>query len=248
MSVISVGRRRYAANLHWRERGGRRATARAARRLQRHWFVRDGGHTGFVALDIGGSPDGLPALPLALQALIGGESWMALVEGDADSGGLRYALVKAPGGAAVLPHGEEVFDDRAAALEAFGRTQAPGWTGYATPELVSRREGPDADIAVLDPDALGEAASRAGPAIIVARPMPGRCVDWRRVAVGVGFAVLVEIGIVAMVAAGFAWEERDALLEWISGSADEPKPLIAPFKLLDRTSEPPSGEPFPADR
>ena len=51
MSVISLSGRRYAANLRWLKRIGRRATARTARWLQRHWFVHHGQVTGFAARD-----------------------------------------------------------------------------------------------------------------------------------------------------------------------------------------------------
>ncbi|MDE0406734.1 MAG: hypothetical protein OXN81_02650, partial [Alphaproteobacteria bacterium] len=115
MSVIVVGGRRYAAGLYWLARGGRRATARKARRLGRPWYVHDGERTGF-ARDIGGGdpeghvpegsdaaipgpeglqPEGVAALALALKALIEDEFWMALVGGGAGDGGGRYALVKA---------------------------------------------------------------------------------------------------------------------------------------------------------
>lgn len=56
MSVIVVGGRAYAAGLYWLARGGRRATARMARRLGRPWYVHDGERTGFAA-DGGGRPE-----------------------------------------------------------------------------------------------------------------------------------------------------------------------------------------------
>ena len=81
MSGISVGGRRYAANLLWLERAGRRDTARTAEWLRRPWFVHNGNRTGFAARDASGCPDGLPALSLALMTLIGGGRWVALIEG-----------------------------------------------------------------------------------------------------------------------------------------------------------------------
>ena len=54
----------------------------------------------------------MPALALALKALIPGGFWMALVGGSGADGAGRYALVKARDGA-VLADGDEAFDDRA---------------------------------------------------------------------------------------------------------------------------------------
>ena len=234
MSVICVGGRRYVTNLRWLERRGLRATARTSRRLRRHWFVHRGGRTGFAARDASGIPDGLPALSLALQALIDGESWMALVEGDADGGGVRYAQVTAPGGA-VPAVADEVFDDRPAALEAFERARTPSLTLHATPGLENALVGPGSEIGLLDPEALGEAASRAGWAIVLVRPWPGRPLDWRRVAVAAGLAVqlavLVAAVLVDLIAGGSLWEGRDAPLESIAGSVETAKPLLPPLRL-----------------
>ena len=153
MSAIVVGGRAYAAGLYWLSREGARATARTARRLNRPWCVHHGGRTGFAAVEAGAKegpagpgPEGrnpagfglagLPALAAALLEHIEDGFWMALVErGDADpsaaggpdGGEGRYALVKARDGA-VLADGDEVFDDRAAALAAFGRARNLGWS------------------------------------------------------------------------------------------------------------------------
>ena len=153
---------------------------RTARRLGRPWCVHQADRTGFAGDDPDASPEGLPALALALLDLIRGEFWMALVEGDAETGDRargntlesdpgtgdsdadgtgRYALVKARGGT-VLADGDEVFETRAAALAAFERARALGWALHATPGLVAGLPG--SGIAALDIAALDEAASRAG--------------------------------------------------------------------------------------
>ena len=173
MSAIVVGGRTYAAGLYWLGREGPRATARTARRLNRPWWVHHGGRTGFAA-EGGGTGEGLPALAPALLERIEGAFWMALVEGEADSsaagGGRRYALVKARDGA-VLADGDEVFDDRAAALAAFERARGLGWSLHATPGLLTDLDG-KGEVTPLDPAELDATASGMAPAIALARAAP----------------------------------------------------------------------------
>ena len=227
MSVIAVGGRRYAAGLYWLARGGPRATARAARRLGRPWCVHDGERTGFAADGGGGSPEspqpagsgpagvhlaGVPALALALKAHIEGGFWMALVGGDGGGGEGRYALVKARGGA-VLADGDEVFDDRAAALAAFERARELGWALHATPGLAAELSGPGSEVAALDVAGLDAAAAAAGSviALVAAAPARGRR---RLLPAALGLAVL---------AAGGAWLERDALMDWLAPPPPAPE-------------------------
>ena len=160
-------------------------------------------------------PSGLPALALALEAHIEGSFWMALVEGDTSGGGGaegggRYALVKARGGA-VLADGDEVFEDREAAVAAFERARGLGWTLFATPGPMAELGG--AEIAVLDPVALGEAADAAGAAIVLGPAAPART---RRglLAAALGAAALV---------AGGAWFGVAAVVDWLAA------PLPAPM-------------------
>ena len=225
MSAIAVGERRYAAGLYWLERGGAGATARAARRLGRPWCVHHGERTGFAAEDgsrEGAGPEGLPALALALQAHLQEQFWMALVEGDEPGGGGRFALVKARGGA-VLADGDEVFDDRAAALEAFERARGLGWTLHATPGVRAGLDASGPGIAVLEPAALADAAAEAGRAIALWRAVPAGRPGRRLSAAVLGLAVLAGI-------AG-TWAGRDALLHWLAGPEPAPATLAPPFEL-----------------
>ena len=218
MSAIRIGGRAYAAGLYWLERGGAGATARTARRLGRPWCVHHGERTGFAADDLvdgpgGSGPEGrrhecLPALALALLECIEGAFWMALVEGDADpSGGRRYALVKARGGT-VLADGDEVFEDRAAALAAFERARPLGWSPFATPGLHDELGGAGPEVAALNPAALHEAADVAGGSIALA-PAASR-LRWLRPAAAVA-------GVAALAAIAVLWFERDALIAWLAG-------------------------------
>ena len=249
MSVIQVEGRAFAAGLYWLERGGPGATARTARRLGRPWCVHHGERTGFAVDDpaetlvaeppgpqtlVPENPGGLrherlPALALALLAAVEGAFWMALVEGDADpSGGRRYALVKARGGA-VLADGDEVFEDREAAVAAFERARPLGWSLFATPGLQDELGGAGTDpragdtragdtragdtrageVAVLDPAALDEAATRAGVSITLVRASPRR--RWLRSAAAV-------LGVAALTAIAVLWFEREALIAWLAGT------------------------------
>ena len=152
VSVIPVDGLRYTANLRWLERVGRRGTVRTAERLERHWFVHRGKHTGFADLDASGCPDGLRALSLALMTLIGGGRWVALVEGDATGGDTlcsigegagrrdprqRRRRVQRPGGGTESP--------RAVTVAGLGAACDAGTRGHAL------RNG-ESEIAELDPD------------------------------------------------------------------------------------------------
>ena len=240
MSAIVVGGRAYAAGLYWLGREGARATARTARRLNRPWCVHHGGRTGFAADDAGqgpagpgpegrnpagSGPAGRPALAAALLEHIEDGFWMALVEGDADpsaaggpgGGEGRYALVKARDGA-VLADGDEVFDDRAAAIAAFGRARNLGWSLHATPGLKDELDG-KGDVTPLDPAALDVTASGMGAAIALVRAAPsaGRLRVPRA----------APIGLAALVAAGALWLARDALVAWFAPPPPAPAPAAA---------------------
>ena len=128
MSVLTLGGRRFAAGLFWLERGSAVMVARNARRFGRPWRIHRDGQTGYAPDE--GAPGGCPSLAASLQAHLRSEFWMALVE--ADDG--QCALVKVRDGQ-VLADGDEVFEDRAAALEAFERARPLGWALYATPGL-----------------------------------------------------------------------------------------------------------------
>ncbi len=237
MSAVVVGGRAYAAGLYWLGREGARANARTARRLNRPWCVHHGGRTGFAADDPADGPDvpgpaGRPALAAALLEHIDGGFWMALVEGGADpSGGPgggegRYALVKARDGT-VLADGDEVFDDRGAALAAFERARGLGWTLHATPGLLDDLDG---DAAPLDPAALDKTASGMGTAIVLVRAAPsGGRMRVPRTA---------PIGLAALVVAGGLWLTRDALVAWLAPAAPAPAPAAPAEAEVSVTVDP----------
>ena len=212
MSTILINGQPFAAGLYWLERSGPAATARAARRFARPWCVHRAGQTGYAGGAEGDAPEGLPALALVLNEFIESEFWMALVASDAvpgDSG--RFALTKVRDGA-VLADGDEVFTNRDAALEAFGRARALGWDLYATPGLLAG--GADREVTELDVSSLAAAAEnvlRRAPFTRIGR-------------VHLALALLLP----AIFAGGSAaWLQRDTLLDWISGGP-EPVTAIAP--------------------
>ena len=245
MSAIAVGGTSYAAGLYWLGRGGQGATSRAARRLGRPWCVHRGGRTGYAAGDTGGighdgigtgigaGPEGLPSLALALLDRIDGDFWMALVEGDSPEGDTgtgdhaaatapHYALVKARSGA-ILTDGDEIFDTRAAALDAFARARPLGWTLHATPGLItggafSELDTGAADIAELDIAALAAAASKAGDAIGLRRVPPPRRAGAR--------VALAMLGLTVLAGASATWFQWDAVWAWFAGPA--PMATVAP--------------------
>ena len=191
MSVLTVGGRRFAAGLYWLERGGAASVARNARSFRRPWHVHWGGQTGYAADEE--SPKDCPSLAASLQRHIALPSWMALVE--ADDG--RLALVKARDGA-FLADGDEVFSERAPALDAFERGRDAGWALHATPGLV------DGDVTEIDPASLlDDPAMRlaAAPLSIPGLPKVGRFMALAVVVAGVAFA----------------WMERETLWRLVSG-------------------------------
>ena len=211
MSTILINGQPFAAGLYWLERSGPAATARAARRFARPWCVHRAGQTGYAGDTEDDAPEGLPALAPALVDSIESEFWMALAAGDAAAGASgRFALIKVRDGA-VLADGDEVFTNRDAALEAFGRARALGWDLYATPGLLAG--GADREVTELDVSSLAVAPEnvlRRAPFTRIGRAHLG--------------LVLLLLAVLAGV--WIAWLQRDALLDWIAGP--EPVTAIAP--------------------
>ena len=212
MSTLVINGQPFAAGLYWLERSGPAATARAARRFARPWCVHRAGQTGYAGDTEDDAPEGLPALAPALVDSIESEFWMALAAGDAAAGASgRFALIKVRDGA-VLADGDEVFTNRDAALEAFGRARALGWDLYATPGLLAG--GADREVTELDVSSLAVAPEnvlRRAPFTRIGR-------------VHLALALLLP----AIFAGGSAaWLQRDTLLDWISGGS-EPVTAIAP--------------------
>ena len=211
MSTLVINGQPFAAGLYWLERSGSAATARAARRFARPWCVHRAGQTGYAGDTEDDAPEGLPALAPALVDSIESEFWMALAAGDAAAGASgRFALIKVRDGA-VLADGDEVFTNRDAALEAFGRARALGWDLYATPGLLAG--GADREVTELDVSSLAlapENVLRRAPFTRIGRAHLG--------------LVLLLLAVLAGV--WIAWLQRDALLDWIAGP--EPVTAIAP--------------------
>ena len=203
MSVLTVGGRRFAAGLYWLERGGAASVARNARSFKRPWHVHWGGQTGYAADEE--SPQACPSLAASLQAHIDTPTWMALVE--ADDG--RLALVKARDGT-FLADGDEVFSERASALDAFerlrgvsGSSPGPGhspvgWALHATPGLV------EGEVTEIDPASLVDDPAMhpaAAPLSMLGLPKVGRF-----------------LALAVMVAgAAFVWMERETLWRFFAG-------------------------------
>ena len=214
MSTLVINGRPFAAGLYWLERAGPAATAHAARRFARPWCVHRAGQTGYAGGTEGDTPEGLPALALALTELIESEFWMALVADDAANGNStdtgdtgRYALIKVRDGA-MLADGDEVFTNRDAAVEAFTRARALGWDLYATPGLFAG--GADRDVTELDVSLLA-----AAPENVLRRAPFTR--------IGRGRLALVLLLPAAIAGVWIVWLHRDALLDWIAG----PEPVVA---------------------
>ena len=222
MSTILINGRPFAAGLYWLERAGPATTARAARRFARPWCVHRAGQTGYAGGAEGDTPEGLPALALALVDSIESEFWMALVASDAavgngeagnspgaDTG--QHALIKVRDGA-VLADGDEVFTGREAAVEAFNRARALGWDLYATPGLLAG--GADRDVTDLDVSSLA-----AAPENVLRRATFTR--------IGRAHLALALLLPAIFAGASAAWLQRDTVLDWIGGGP-EPVAAIAP--------------------
>ena len=193
MSVVTVEGRSFAAGLYWLERSTTLGVISNARRFRRHSHVHWSRQTGYADK----SADGLPSLAAALLDHVPGDFWMALVEGHEN----RFALVKVREGS-ILADGDEVFDDRASALQAFEKARGVGWALYASRGLV---QGPvvDLDTSVLstEPD-------------LRLRPVP--------LAGSIRHVSAAIIGLAATTTAAFLFP-GDGLLNWIIG---DPKPEV----------------------
>ena len=211
MRVLAIGNRRFAAGLYWLERAGGTQLVRNARRFSRPFFVHLDGQTGYAGG--AGDPADTPSLAAALKAHIGSDFWMALVEGD----GGGFALIRVRDGA-VLADGDEVFEDRDAALAAFDRARDIGWTLHASPGLGDRTACPER-IKALDAAAIGVRES------MLLAPVPLSRIGRRHAAA----ALCLAAGAAAALA---GWQHRGAILELAAGApaavekAARPEPAV----------------------
>ena len=129
---------------------------------------------------------------------------MALVEGTDG----RLALVKARDGA-ILADGDEVFPDRASALEAFERSRDVGWALYATPGLAEGEVPGRSPVSEIDPSALADDPAMrlaAAPLARLSLPRVGRF-----------------LALVALVAgAAVMWSYRENVWRLVAG----PEPVV----------------------
>ncbi len=193
-----MGGRRFAAGLYWLERAGGARLVRNARRFSRPFFVNLEAQTGYA--DAGGDPVDTPSLAAALQAHIGSDFWMALMEGDDG----RIALIRVRDGA-VLADGDELFADRADALAAFDRARDIGWTLHASPDLCAETACPER-VYAIDPAAIGVRNS------MLLAPVPFARLHRRHAAAALCLAAAAGAAIAA-------WQNRNALLALVAGAA-----------------------------
>ncbi len=209
-----MGGRRFAAGLYWLERTGGARHVRNARRFSRPFFIHLDAQTGYA--DGGGDPADTPSLAAALQAHIGSDFWMALMEGDDG----RIALIKVRDGA-ILADGDELFEDRADALAAFDRARDIGWTLHASPELCAETACPER-VNAIDPAAIGVRDS------MLLAPVPFARLHRRHAATALCLAA-------AGAAALAAWQNRDTLLALVAGAAPAVERAAAPEPSVPAT-------------
>ena len=194
MSVLMLGGRPFAAGMYWVEHRNWLGLVRTARTLHRSFYCHWGNQTGFAGAEPE-SPDGIPSLAAALAAHIDAESWMALVAGEERG----FALVQMHDRVLVPGAGDQLYDTRAGALEAFEKAREKArdkdFRRYATEGLV-----PDAE--ELDPAKLV-----AEDGMLLRRvPLSRLLGSLRRLA-----ALLV------VAAAGVGWWQQDTLWELVFG-------------------------------
>lgn len=134
--------RPFVAGMYWLEHRNWLGLVRTARTVRRSFYCHWGNQTGFAGAETE-SPDGIPSLAAALAARIDAESWMALVEGEERG----FALVRMHNRVLVPGTGDQLYETRAGAVEAFERDRDEGFRRYATEGLVS-------DAEELDPSKL----------------------------------------------------------------------------------------------
>ena len=202
-----MGGRRFAAGLYWLERTGGARLVRNARKFSRPFFVHLDAQTGYA--DAGGDPADAPSLAAALQAHIGSDFWMALMEGDDG----RIALIRVRDGA-ILADGDELFEDRAEALAAFDRARDIGWALHASPDLCGQTACPER-VNAIDPAAIGVRDS------MLLATVPFTRLHRRHAAAALCLTAAAGAAIAA-------WQNRDALLALFESATPAVEQIAAP--------------------
>lgn len=203
MPAIIVNGTTYAVGLEWVNLTDPQAVARRAARSGHKLYALRAGQSGLAT----GSQDhaeGQPSLAAALCAYIPQSTWVALVEGAADT----YALIRVNNNT-ILSRGDQILHQRADAISEFTRLRGEGWAGvFATPGLA-------ADVGELE---LSGMAPAEGASL---RPIPAPKVTVRRVA---KLAAAAAAAIPLAAAAAY----HEAILDLIAGEDDAVSQIIAP--------------------
>ena len=199
MSVLMLGGRPFAAGLYWVEHRNWLGLVRTARTLHRWFYCHWGNQTGFGGAEPE-SPDGVPSLAAALAAHIEADSWLALVQGEERG----FALVRMHDRVLVPGKGDQLYESRASALEAFETAaRDKEFRRYATEGLV-------ADAEELDPSKLV-----AEDGMLLRRVPLGRLLGSLR--------KLAALSVVAAAVVG--WWQQDALWELVFGPEQIEEPV-----------------------
>lgn len=212
MSVLTVGKTRFAAGLDWERevvRGGR--AAGIARDRGHSWTVDIDGQTGFLGDDE--NPGGVPPLAGALAAFMrrrpgGTRQWTAFVEEDGEGEEPRRVAVVRSSAGAIVPGGDNVYASAADAHKALGSAGGAQVAVLATPGLADLFEG----AAVIESFGIADAAR--GLSVLVEAPKgnAARAAAWATVLLlAVGGAVYA------------AWHYQDDLLVWAGLREKQPE-------------------------
>ena len=195
MSVLTIDGRQWVAGLKWSPGTSGRRIVRAARAAETPYVVITAAESAVVPVDDGDTA-GIPSLAATLHRAIEEPHWTAAIE--TDDGG-RIAIVRVEDGL-ISSGGEEVLDDRDAALAALEHTEGPV---FAT-----------AGLQVEDARIISSAMLADAPEVLV-ELLPDRSVPW-------GLVVKVSTATTLAAAGIAAWLMMDEIMELIYGPPPAP--------------------------